>query len=236
MKIWFFLHSIAAIGLAAEANGTMIRSKRSSATSSQSLGSRDVGRQEYLRYPEVEFRPGVPGSPDGGTNLWFKAIRAVKTARATFESYDNFYCTTLWKHDGKTTDYSQASLFCKDKISIEIFNKREESLSSPKYNVKILCKDAVEIAAETLDNISNGDAGKADGRRRDKRQRWFTSSNWSEDPSWGVAIVELNDGCPSRNDTIQNVVLSNTSEDVVYTEPNNRRTLADLGGFETPSG
>lgn len=90
------------------------------------------------------------------------------------------------------------------------------------------------IAVETIDLIEKAQEDLADFRERDREQRWLATSNWSEDPSWGVDITLLNNGCPPPNDIIQNVVLSTDPGDIHYMEPKDRKTLVDVDSLDLP--
>ncbi|KAK6521741.1 hypothetical protein TWF506_001944 [Arthrobotrys conoides] len=225
--------------------GAVIKSDKTPATAIQTLARREDGdenRQIYYQYPvplfinPIYFDNGSYTYGIDGDALWQAVVKAVQNADDFWRNRSNIFCTTFWKHDTQNKVLSQASIFCEGKISIQLINRRTGmSDGSPGSNVRVLCKDAVSIAVETVKAIKKNQHRAMESTNNDEKQRRLTTSVWSGDTSWSVDITSLRGECPPADDTIQNVDLSLARGDIQYIEPGDRKTLADVGSFPAPS-
>ncbi|KAK6534879.1 hypothetical protein TWF281_006178 [Arthrobotrys megalospora] len=224
MNIWSILYVLTVIGLALGVDGVLVQTKEPGTLQGHpQRNESDVPHQVYMQYPLGNFENGTVRGPE----LQNTQMRKVVDAAANFwNGHPEVYCTTFYKHDSVNETASYGSIFCRDNISIGLYNRRQASIGLPNMHVRVFCKDVAAIAVETMNSIEAGAAKlggfanyreiRIPGNPKGTYQWWLTGSHWSDDNSWEVNITLYEGGCPKIEDRIQNAVLTTDPEDITY--------------------
>ncbi|KAF3923838.1 hypothetical protein ABW21_db0204442 [Orbilia brochopaga] len=159
--------------------------------------------EEHLQFDADEFRYQDK----------YSKLKLIVDDGVTFFNDTKQYCTTWWKQDDVDDhgDYSQASVWCKEGYSVELWNKRNSTDEPAAQNVRVFCHDVLMIAQEALENVNNSthpENSPPSPPDRYPKQQWLTSSVWTGDMNWGVGIVLLQDGCPDVADKVATATFS----------------------------